>query len=94
MAAGRCAGCGYTNSRTKVDTHCLSCEQFLDLFRTAPHRCLDPAAEQARFKAQDDSAAARAQRRDDRLTARYTELERLTAAQASRWATPSDLLDD
>jgi hypothetical protein len=94
MAAGRCAGCGYTDSRAKANTHVMTCGQFLELFRTAPSRCLDPVAEQIRFKAEDDTAAARDERRDTRLAARFAELETLTARQSNRWATPTDLLED
>lgn len=94
MPTGRCAGCGYSGSCTKVKMHVLVCPDFLAVFRENPERCLHPAAEYARFKAEDDTSEARAERRDQRLRHRFAEMERLAAIQAARWQRPKDILED
>lgn len=93
MALGRCAGCGRTGSCKKVEVHALTCPQYLELFRTQPERCLDPAAEHDRHKEQNTSEA-RAAQRDIRLRARFAEMERQQNIQGQRWRKPKDILDD
>ncbi len=94
MPTGRCAGCGFSDSCTKVKGHILGCPEYLALFRKTPERCLDPAAEHARFKAEDDTSEARAERRDQRLSDRFAEMDRLASIQAARWRQPKDILED
>jgi hypothetical protein len=94
MSAGRCAGCGQTDSCKKVELHVLGCPEYLRLYREDPERCLDPAAEYRRYKAQDDTSEARAARRDLRLQRRFADLEAQHSAQASRWVRPKDILED
>lgn len=94
MPTGRCAGCGYNGSCKKVKAHILTCPDYLKLFRELPERCLEPAAEHARYKTEEDTSEARAERRDVRLQHRFAELERLQAAQVARWQRPKDILED
>lgn len=94
MPTGRCAGCGFTNSSKKVQVHVLDCSDYLALFRQSPQRCLDPDAEHARYKAEEDNSTARAKRRDRRLQDRFAELERQASIQATRWQQPKDILED
>jgi len=93
VPTGRCAGCGFSDACTKVKTHVLSCPDYLALFLRTPELCLDPAAEHARFKAEDTSEA-RAERRNRRLSDQFAELERLATLQAARWRQPKDILED
>ncbi len=94
MATGRCAGCGFTDSSKKVEVHALACQGYLELFRTAPGQCLDPVVEQARYRNEEDTSEARAQRRDKRLSDRYAETEYLSDLAARRWQRPPDILAD
>lgn len=93
MPAGRCAGCGLVDSCRKVSAHVLGCAEFAELFRNNPERCLDPAAEYERVKAQDTSDT-RALARERRMTDRFAALEARTAHQAARWRRPPDILED
>lgn len=94
MAAGRCAGCGYTSSTRKTELHVLSCPDYLALYREHPDKALDPAAELVRHQTEEDTREVRAERRGRRLTKRYAELERAYAQQTARFASPPDILDD
>jgi hypothetical protein len=89
---GRCAGCGVVGSPRKVNQHLLTCEQFKELFRTDRARALDAASEYARFRTHD-TPEARAEARDERLTALFADQETGLARQHARWATPPDLLE-
>lgn len=93
MPSGRCSGCGHSDSPKKVSTHVVSCPQYLLLHQTDPALCLSPAAEAEKYR-RENTAEARAARRDTRLHHRFAELDRLQAAQANRWQRPPDLLDD
>ncbi len=94
MAAGRCAGCGRTGSSKRINTHVLGCDGYRQLFQLAPERCLDPAAEYRRFKAEDDTSEARAERRDARLQQRFADMDAEQSRQAQRWRKPADILAD
>lgn len=94
MPAGRCSGCGHTDSCRKVEVHALSCAAYLELFRTDPKQCLDPAAEQERYLDQEGSRQARADRREVRVSAQIADLQRRQQRQAQRWVRPKDILDD
>lgn len=94
MAAGRCAGCGQTDSIRKIQIHVNGCREFIDLFRVNPERCLDPVAEYDRYKAEDDSPEARAERRDGRLQQRFADLDQRQTRAAQRWSPERDILAD
>ncbi len=94
MAAGRCPGCGFTASSRKARIHILDCPDFLELFRTDPTRCLDPEDEYVRYKAEDDSPDARAERRDARLQDRFADMDRRQSMEADRWQPERDILAD
>lgn len=94
MAAGRCAGCGHTDTARKVQIHVLDCTEFVELFHRKPGQCLDPAAEYIRHKTEDDSPDARAERRDGRLQQRFAELDERQSRQANRWLPEPDILAD
>ncbi len=94
MPTGRCSGCGYSDSCKKVEVHVLACAGYRQRFAEAPGQCLDPAAEHARFKAEEDTREARAERRDQRLSDRFAEMDRLAAHQVDRWRQPPDILAD
>jgi len=93
MAAGRCAGCGRTDSQRKISLHLVDCPQYIDLFQRQPERCLAPAAEYERFRNEDNSVVARAEQRGTRLAARFADINRHQAASAARWARPPDILE-
>ncbi len=93
MASGRCSGCGRVGSISKIATHIVSCPAYIELFQSTPARCLSPAAEAAHHRAAD-TPELRADRRDQRLTARFAKLDREVRVQADRWRTPPDLLAD
>ncbi len=92
MATGRCAGCGRTDSTRKISQHIVGCPQYLNLFQEHPDRCLDPAAEYERYRRDDDSPVARAERRGTRLAERFDEINRHYAASRERWQRPPDIL--
>lgn len=94
MSAGRCSGCGRIDSCTKICQHIVTCPEYADLFSSAPHECLDPAADYQRHRAVTDTPDARARRRDDRLRERFADLDRRQAVSVTRWRTPPDILDD
>lgn len=91
--AGRCSGCGLTDSTKKVTAHVVTCRDYIRLHNSAPDQCLDPETEYRRHRAAD-TFEARAARRDARLQERFAELERLHARQVARWRTPKSILDD
>jgi hypothetical protein len=93
MPQGRCAGCGHSDSASKVAQHVLNCPAYLKLFREDPKRCLDPEAEYVRYREYDDTSEARAVRRDARLRDRFTEMERLQELARQRWRA-KDILED
>lgn len=93
MAAGRCAGCGRTDSARKVALHILTCQAYIELFERDPESALTPEAEFIRFRREDDTPEARALARGNRLHQRFTEINRQQVASASRWATPPDILE-
>lgn len=92
--AGRCAGCGCTDSVKKIKSHVMTCPQYIELYRSEPSRCLDPEAEYHRHRNDEGTSEARAQRRHLRLTDSFTDMERRQALQAARWRRPKDILDD
>lgn len=93
MATGRCAGCGRIDSLRKISQHIVDCPLYLHLFDEQPDRCLAPAAEYERHRAEDNSALARAEQRGTRLAARFAELNRHQAASNARWQRPPDILE-
>lgn len=94
MSIGRCAGCGHCDSSTKVKFHVLDCPAYAQLFREHPERCLDPVAERLRYKAEDDTSEARAERRDVRLQRRFAEMDEQFLVASARWRPPADILAD
>lgn len=94
MAAGRCAGCGHTDSSTKVRLHIMTCPDYLALYLSEPDRCLDPEAEHHRYRTEDNTSEARADRRDLKLQQRFAEMDRRQSTQVDRWKRPKDLLED
>jgi len=94
MPTGRCAGCGYVNSDRRAKLHVVGCSDFLELFENDPDKALDPVTEYQRYKSEELTSDARAQRRDLRLTERFSELSALQDLQARRWTTPKDILED
>jgi hypothetical protein len=93
MAAGRCAGCGRIDSLRKISTHIVDCTAYLNLFQHNPLRCLTPAAEYERHRAEDTTPVARAEQRGTRLAARFAELNRQQLASVVRWQRPPDILE-
>lgn len=93
MALGRCSGCGRADSLRKISLHILSCPLYGELFAREPERCLDPAAENERYRAEENTPQARAEQRGERLHQRFSEINRQQAVSASRWARPPDILD-
>lgn len=93
MALGRCSGCGRADSLRKISVHIVTCPAYLDLFSRQPERCLDPAAEARRYRAEEQTPEARAEQRGARLEQRFAEINQLQAASASRWSRPPDILD-
>jgi hypothetical protein len=94
MAAGRCAGCGHTETVRKVELHILTCQHYLTLFRSEPGRCLAPEAELQRHRTHDNTSEHRAARRDDRLRHQFADLDRQQQRSVARWRTPPDILAD
>lgn len=94
MPTGRCAGCGRIESLKKAEQHALTCPEYLKRYREHPESCLDPGAEFVRFKTEDDTSEARAERRDQRLQKRFADMDEQHARQAQRWQRPKDLLED
>lgn len=94
MPTGRCAGCGFTNSERKTRQHVIACDAFLVLFRDQPARALDPLLEFARYQSEEQTADARALRRDVARTERFSELSTLQDLQTRRWARTRDILED
>ncbi len=93
MAIGRCSGCGRTGQPKKLYPHVLECPDYLALFREDPARCLDPESEQARYRAAD-TAESRAEKRSERLSVRFAEIDEVYQRQITRWAKPPDILAD
>lgn len=93
MASGRCAGCGRINSLRKISQHIVDCQSYIELYEQAPERCLDPVAEWDRYRERGGGTQERAEQRDERLRARFAEINRQQLASASRWASPPDILD-
>lgn len=93
MPAGRCSGCGRTDSLRKVRLHVVECTDYIELFRQEPARALDPHAEYVRYRREHGSPEARAVQRGHRLEVRFAEINRHQAASTSRWATPPDILE-
>lgn len=93
MAAGRCAGCGRTDSLRKISLHIVDCSAYLDLYDRDPQRALTPIAEYERYRREDSTPEARAVQRGHRLERRFAEINRLHAVSATRWACPPDILE-
>ncbi len=93
MATGRCSGCGRADSVSKISLHIVSCQAYSELFQRQPGKCLDPAAEAARYRAEEQNPEARAEQRGVRLEQRFAEINQLQAVSASRWSRPPDILD-
>lgn len=93
MATGRCSGCGRIGSLRKINQHVIDCSQYIELFVSAPLRCLAPAEEYQRYQAQEHSAVAKAEHRGARLAARFAEINRHQAAATVRWQRPPDILE-
>lgn len=92
MPAGRCAGCGRTESMRKISLHIVECGRYIDLYARHPERALAPVAEYDRYR-RENTPEARAEQRGQRLHARFAEINRQQAASVTRWTTPPDLLD-
>ena len=92
MPTGRCSGCGWIAASKRVKLHVLTCQEFLDLFRTDSTKALDPEKDYAQFKDEENSSEARAERRDQRLRKRFAEMEHHQSLQTARWKTV-DFLD-
>ncbi len=93
MASGRCAGCGRTGSLRKISQHIVDCCSYIELYERNPERCLDPVAELNRYRIHDGGSQARAEQRDERLRARFAEINRLQLTSANRGASPPDILE-
>lgn len=91
--AGRCSGCGHTDSVKKVRAHVIACPDYIQLHHSEPGRCLDPEAEYTKHR-NENTSEARAVRRDQRLLQRFADMEAQHAIQASRWKRPKDILED
>lgn len=93
MTAGRCAGCGYTNSSCKtVRAHVLSCPEYRKVWQTDRARALDPEAEWTRWTQEEGSPEAKEAERD-RTREWWREVnQRVSAQQESRWE-PQDILE-
>jgi hypothetical protein len=95
MAKGRCAGCGKTDSSCKVmDSHVVTCPDFIRVYRENPAKALNPREEFDRWNAEENSPEARAEAKDLRLTARFAALDQRRMEQSERWQKPKDPLDD
>ncbi len=92
MPAGRCAGCGFTESCARVKVHVLYCPQYLALFRNTPNQCLDPAQEYQRHREREGTREARALRRAARMHERFVERE-AAASRTDRWKARDILAD-
>lgn len=87
---GRCPGCGLSHKDSDlVREHTRYCRKYKALLAYHPERALDPEAEFIRWRDEDRSGE-----RDDRRQDAVDEADRRRAVQASRWATPVDLLAD
>ncbi len=93
MATGRCSGCGRVDSVRKIILHIVSCKAYTELFQREPGKCLDPAAEAARYRTEEQTPEARAEQRGARLEQRFAEINQLQAVSATRWSKPPDILD-
>lgn len=91
--AGRCSGCGLSDSSKKVTAHITTCPDYIALYYSEPDQCLDPVAEYRKHR-EADTFEARAERRNERLHERFAEMERLHSIQVARWRTPKCILDE
>lgn len=95
MSAGRCAGCGFTNSSCKlVRSHVMNCEEYLALWRDSPDKALSPEDEFARYSESGDAASDKQTKKDDALDARFRKLQEVRDQQVARMVKPPDPLDD
>lgn len=94
MPQGRCAGCGFTDSDRKAKHHVAVCGDYFELFKNDPDKALDPVDELRRYRTEEMTSGARAVRRDQRLSARFDQLDALQQQQVSRWSKPKDILED
>lgn len=88
--SGRCAGCGQVDRDARVtEEHIRYCANFAAVYAEDPDKVLAPAAEFARWKADD-----RQDERDVRKEGVILVADQRRADQQARWATPPDILDD
>jgi hypothetical protein len=93
MPAGRCAGCGYSDTLRRTQLHVLTCPDYLARYAAEPASAPDPATAMAAHQAAN-TAEQRAMARDGRLRERFVDLDRRQTRQRERWSTPADILDD
>ncbi len=75
--------------------HVLHCEPYSALYRRDPDAaCLDPVDALQQYRARQGSAAARADRRTERMSHRYGDVARQAALHAHRRAPAVDILAD
>ncbi len=93
MSAGRCAGCGRTDSSCKkIQNHMRSCPDAARLYRTDPTKVLDPADEYTRFKLDRGSQESKDEARSERLEKRFAAMDVQRQRQLDRFQ-PKDVLD-
>lgn len=80
-------------SLRKVTTHVVVCPDYAQLYREDPARALSPEDEYNRWKVEDHSPEARAERKDQKQQDMWVKLDRSRDASDKRWATPPDILE-
>jgi hypothetical protein len=90
VAIGRCPGCGLSDKDSDlVREHTRYCAKYAALWLRHPDRAIDPEAEFIRWR-DEERPAEREGRREEVIA----EADRRRAVQASRWATPPDILEE
>jgi hypothetical protein len=77
-----------------MDTHVVTCPDFIALYKSDPSKAINPRQEYDRWSREENSAEARAEAKDARLSTRFAELDRRRMEQSERWQKPKDPLDD
>lgn len=93
MTAGRCPGCGKTDSSCKIITnHMTGCPDLAKMYQSGTD-ILTAEQEYERWKREEDNPDVRAAAKDVRLTKRFAEMDAKREAQSQRWTAP-DILGD
>jgi hypothetical protein len=88
MAAGRCEGCGRSDSASKIARHIQACDEWLKLYARDPALALSPEESARRWK-----GGGRASERAAYLLAVTSDIEERRAAALERFR-PADILAD